>query len=239
MEANNAYELSRYFIENVLIQEQQIRNGINTRTMSGRLRTNWKHVCYYNSIHNNKGRSSLLSSVSSSLHDHQRYFSHKSREVYLTHVDGSGQSHMVDVSLKDHTSREASAQAIVHVGAEIANLIHRNEIKKGDVLALARIAGILAAKRTSELIPLCHNIVLSSVNVKAKLDLHNSNVILVSTVRSFGQTGVEMESLTAVTMAALTVYDMCKAVSHEISIKEVYLLSKTGGKSMDYRREIK
>lgn len=151
----------------------------------------------------------------------------------LTHVDGQGKATMVDVSAKDVTKREAVASATVEVGAEIAKLIAENNIKKGDVLTVAQIAGILAAKRTSELIPLCHNIALSSVKVQATLDQQRQAVQLQAKVCCSAQTGVEMESLTAVTIAALTVYDMCKAISHDIRITNVKLLKKTGGKS-DY-----
>lgn len=165
-----------------------------------------------------------------------RYFS-QTTDKELSHVDVDGQLHMVDVSRKQSSTREASGRAIVDVGAEVATLIHRNEVKKGDVLAVARLAGIMAAKRTSELIPLCHNIVLSGIDVSAQLNLSDNSVVLVSNVRCLGQTGVEMEALTAVTMAALTVYDMCKAIHHGISIREVHLLRKTGGKSSDYRRD--
>lgn len=179
--------------------------------------------------------SAIISGLSST---HCRFYGKMTDGKELSHTDGKGKSHMVDVGQKKITIREASAQAIVHVGPEVAALIHDNQMKKGDVLAVARLAGIMAAKRTADLIPLCHNIVLSSIDVKAQLDLSNSNVILVSTVSSVGQTGVEMESLTAVTVAALTVYDMCKAVTHNISIGEVILLRKTGGKNADYNRSV-
>lgn len=179
----------------------------------------------------------IFLSSTSSLYalDLRRCFSRRS-DKELSHVDGSGQSRMVDVGQKKPSVREASAKAIVHVGPEVASLINKNEVKKGDVLAVARLAGIMAAKRTSDLIPLCHNIVLSCIDVNAQLDSNNCDVVLISNVRCVGQTGVEMEALTAATVAALTIYDMCKAITHDISIREVHLLKKTGGKSSDYIR---
>lgn len=156
----------------------------------------------------------------------KRNYCHNSEK--LTHVDQYGKATMVDVSEKQPTNREATARAIVDVGPRIAQLIEANSMSKGDVLTVAQIAGIVGAKRTSELIPLCHNIALSSVKVNATLD--GNQVLLIATVRCSGQTGVEMEALTAVAVAALTVYDMCKAVSHDIAIKDIRLWSKTGGK---------
>ncbi len=149
----------------------------------------------------------------------------------FTHVDDQGKAHMVDVGNKTATSRIAIAKAKVYVGREIAELIKANSIAKGDVLSVAQIAGIMAAKRTSELIPLCHNIPLSSVNVKTDLDLIKSTVNIQSTVKCEGKTGVEMEALLCCTMAALTVYDMCKALSQDIVIGDVMLMHKFGGKT--------
>ena len=147
----------------------------------------------------------------------------------LTHVDDKGQAAMVDVGNKDVTTRTAMAQAVVEVGAHILDLIDQNSLKKGDVLTTAQLAGIMAAKRTSELIPLCHNIPLSHLKVDLKLDKRTNAVIIMATARCEGRTGVEMEALTAFTLSALTVCDMCKAVSHDIVISEVKLLLKTGG----------
>lgn len=139
---------------------------------------------------------------------------------------------MVDISSKIPTSRTAIARATIYVGSEIFALVQDNQIKKGDVLTVAQIASTLAAKRTSELIPLCHNILLSSVRTEFKLDERSASIEITTTVNCEGKTGVEMEALTAVSLAALTIYDMCKAVSHEMAIKEVRLLSKSGGKSL-------
>ncbi|KAJ6648701.1 Molybdenum cofactor biosynthesis protein 1, partial [Pseudolycoriella hygida] len=149
----------------------------------------------------------------------------------FTHVDKYGKAHMVDVSGKSITSRTAVARASVYVGRKIAELIHANSIAKGDVLSVSQIAGIMAAKRTSDIIPLCHNIPLSSVNVKTELDLENSTVNIQSIVQCEGKTGVEMEALLCCTTAALTVYDMCKALSQDIVIGDVMLLHKVGGRT--------
>ncbi|XP_037821971.1 molybdenum cofactor biosynthesis protein 1 isoform X1 [Lucilia sericata] len=155
----------------------------------------------------------------------------------LTHVDATtGKASMVDVSEKPVTTRDAQAMAQIYVGPAVAQLIHSNNLKKGDVLSVAQLAGILGAKKTSDLIPLCHNITISSVKVNAKLDLENHIVVLDATVRCCGQTGVEMEALTAVSVAALTVYDMCKAITHDMIIKEIKLISKSGGQRGDFRR---
>nr|NP_788494.1 molybdenum cofactor synthesis 1, isoform C [Drosophila melanogaster]Q8IQF1.1 RecName: Full=Molybdenum cofactor biosynthesis protein 1; Includes: RecName: Full=GTP 3',8-cyclase; AltName: Full=Molybdenum cofactor biosynthesis protein A; Includes: RecName: Full=Cyclic pyranopterin monophosphate synthase; AltName: Full=Molybdenum cofactor biosynthesis protein C [Drosophila melanogaster]AAN11896.1 molybdenum cofactor synthesis 1, isoform C [Drosophila melanogaster] len=154
----------------------------------------------------------------------------------LTHVDGQGKAQMVDVGAKPSTTRLARAEATVQVGEKLTQLIADNQVAKGDVLTVAQIAGIMGAKRTAELIPLCHNISLSSVKVQATLLKTEQSVRLEATVRCSGQTGVEMEALTAVSVAALTVYDMCKAVSHDICITNVRLLSKSGGKR-DFQRE--
>lgn len=143
---------------------------------------------------------------------------------------------MVDVGYKKATQRVAIARASVFVGYEIAQLIVANSVAKGDVLSVSQIAGILAAKRTSELIPLCHNIPLSSVDVRAALDAEQRCVVIHATVNCEGKTGVEMEALMAVTTAALTIYDMCKALSQDIVIQNVMLLKKTGGKVNYHRR---
>lgn len=155
----------------------------------------------------------------------------------LTHVDEEGRAAMVDVGNKEVTTRIAMAQAVVEVGAHILHLIGQNSLKKGDVLTTAQLAGIMAAKRTSELIPLCHNIPLSHVKVDMKLDEDHHAVIITSTARCEGRTGVELEALTAAAISALTVYDMCKAVSHDIVISEVKLMFKTGGIRGDFERK--
>lgn len=161
---------------------------------------------------------------SSTLTNIQRHF------CQLTHVDSDGKAKMVDVSDKPDTNRGATAKAIVEVGPKIADLIQANNMSKGDVLSIAQLAGIIGAKKTSELIPLCHNIFLSSVKVNAVLNKKENAVEITATVCCTGKTGVEMEALTAVSIAALTVYDMCKAVSHDIVIKNVRLFEKFGGK---------
>lgn len=150
----------------------------------------------------------------------------------LTHVDNSGRASMVNVGVKAESERTAVAMATVVVGKEVAELIADNNIKKGDVLVAAELAGVLAAKHTWELIPLCHTIILSHVEVRAKLV--GDVVELVGSAKCIGRTGVEMEALTAVTVAALTVYDMCKSVSHNMVISDVKLLSKTGGSKGNY-----
>ncbi|XP_017059071.1 molybdenum cofactor biosynthesis protein 1 isoform X2 [Drosophila ficusphila] len=156
---------------------------------------------------------------------------------HLTHVNAQGKAQMVDVGAKTSTTRLARAEATVQVGEKLTQLIAANELAKGDVLTVAQLAGIMGAKRTSELIPLCHNISLSSVKVQATLLQEEHSVRLEASVRCSGQTGVEMEALTAVSVAALTVYDMCKAVSHDICITNVRLLSKSGGKKNFQREE--
>ncbi|XP_065170805.1 molybdenum cofactor biosynthesis protein 1 isoform X1 [Atheta coriaria] len=161
-----------------------------------------------------------------------RYYS-----THLTHVDETGKARMVDVGDKKISSRSAHAQGTVHVGSKITQLIQENALKKGDVLSISQLAGITGAKKTSELIPLCHNIMLNSVQVEAILDAEKESVVITSTVKCDGKTGVEMEALTAVTIAALTVYDMCKAVSHDITITDIHLVSKTGGARGDYDRK--
>jgi cyclic pyranopterin phosphate synthase len=149
----------------------------------------------------------------------------------LTHYDGTGRIRMVDVSSKPATVRQASASARVKMSARALRAAKRNP--KGNPLEIARIAGIRAAKQTAELIPLCHPLLLSHVDVKA--DFCKDGVDLASTVRSTGATGVEMEALTAVAVAALTVYDMCKALDRGIEITNIKLLEKSGGKSGTYR----
>lgn len=150
----------------------------------------------------------------------------------LSHFDRAGRAAMVDVSAKAATVREASASAFVEMPAAVVRALPDNP--KGDPLEVARIAGISAAKRTSELIPLCHQVPLSHVEVQA--DVCENGVQITSRVRTSAQTGVEMEALVAASIAALTVYDMCKALDKGIRIREVALESKSGGKSGDYRR---
>ena len=149
----------------------------------------------------------------------------------LTHYDEKG-IRMVDVTAKEVTTRRAVASGRVLLSSETIAILRKNENPKGNPLEIARIAGIMAAKRTSELIPLCHQINLSKVNVTAELD--ETGVLITAEAVTNAQTGVEMEALTAVSVAALTIYDMCKAVQKDIQITEIHLESKTGGKS-DYK----
>ncbi|WP_027962092.1 cyclic pyranopterin monophosphate synthase MoaC [Halomonas halodenitrificans] len=155
----------------------------------------------------------------------------------LTHLNARGEAHMVDVADKPESRREASASGDISMRPETLALLAEGGLPKGDVLATARIAGIQAAKRTHELIPLCHALALSRVTVDFRLDEAESRVAVTATCRLNGRTGVEMEALTAVSVACLTLYDMCKAVDKSMEIGAVRLDTKTGGKSGDYRRE--
>jgi cyclic pyranopterin phosphate synthase len=155
----------------------------------------------------------------------------------LTHLDEHGQAAMVDVSAKATTVRTAVAQAEVHMLPGTLAAIRDGNAPKGDVLAAARIAGIMAAKRTPELIPLCHTLLLSKVTVDFDLDEVRNCVVITSLVRCTGQTGVEMEALTAASVAALTIYDMAKALEKTMTITNLRLLEKQGGKSGDWQRE--
>ena len=155
----------------------------------------------------------------------------------LTHLDAEGRARMVDVSAKDETARTATAAATVTMGPETLALIRAGDVPKGDVLAVARIAGIQAAKRTAELIPLCHPLPLSSAEVELRLDGEKNAVAITATCKVTARTGVEMEALTAAAVAALTVYDMCKAVDRGMTIGEVRLLHKAGGKSGTWTAE--
>jgi cyclic pyranopterin monophosphate synthase len=150
----------------------------------------------------------------------------------LTHLDADGAARMVDVSAKAVTAREAVAAGRITMAADAAQAIAAGLVKKGDVLAVARVAGIMAAKRTAELIPLCHPIPLSAVTID--FTLHEDGVTVTATARTAGQTGVEMEALTAATAALLTVYDMAKALDKGMVIGDVRLLAKRGGKSGDW-----
>ena len=155
----------------------------------------------------------------------------------LTHIDDSGQARMVDVGAKEVTERIAIAEAIIDLQPETLKLILEGGHKKGDVFAVARIAGIQAAKKCSDLIPLCHPLMLSSVKVDLEANTDNNQVRITSTCKLAGQTGVEMEALTAASVAALTVYDMCKAVDRGMTIHSVRVLEKAGGKSGHYKHE--
>ncbi len=154
----------------------------------------------------------------------------------LTHIDETGAAHMVDVGAKSVTERVAVAGAVVSMQAETLQLLQRGGHKKGDVMAVARIAGIQAAKKCADLIPLCHPLMLTSVEVSFETDVDNSCVLIEARCKVSGQTGVEMEALTAVSIAALTIYDMCKAVDRGMQIHSLGLLEKRGGKSGHWRR---
>ncbi len=155
----------------------------------------------------------------------------------LTHIDASGNAHMVDVSSKDVTTRVAVATGRIMMQAETLRLIETGNAKKGDVLGVARVAAIMAAKRTHELIPLCHPLALSQVSVELTVNDAGPSVDVSARVKTSGQTGVEMEALTAVSAACLTVYDMVKAVDRAITITDIMLNEKTGGKSGSFTRE--
>jgi cyclic pyranopterin monophosphate synthase len=154
----------------------------------------------------------------------------------LTHLDSEGRARMVDVGDKPASDRRAVARAVVRVSPETARLVKAMDAPKGDVLGTARIAGIQAAKRTSELIPLCHPLALSFVGVEGAVDTNAGEIVLTAEARTTGPTGVEMEALTAAAVAALTVYDMVKGVERGAEIAEVVLLEKSGGRSGEWRR---
>ncbi len=155
----------------------------------------------------------------------------------LTHLDASGAANMVDVSAKTVSSRTAIAEGSVVMQQETVALIRQGDAKKGDVLGTARLAGIMAAKRTHELIPLCHPLLISKVKVDCELDENLPGVRVSAEVKVSGQTGVEMEALTAVSVACLTVYDMLKAAEKGMTIEGVRLVEKSGGASGDWRAE--
>jgi cyclic pyranopterin phosphate synthase len=155
----------------------------------------------------------------------------------LTHLDASGQARMVEVGEKPDTLREAVARGEVHMRPETAALIQSGGLPKGDVLAAARLAGIMGAKRTPDLIPLCHPISLTGADVSFTWDDARGRLLVEASARTVGKTGVEMEALTAVTVAALTVYDMCKAVDKQMRIDAIRLVRKTGGRSGSFEAE--
>jgi cyclic pyranopterin monophosphate synthase len=155
----------------------------------------------------------------------------------LSHVNSSGEAKMVDISLKGETVREAVAKGSVIMQPATLEQVNNASMKKGDVLAVARVAGIMAAKKVPDIIPLCHMIPIDSITIDFDLTA-NDRIGITSTVKSTGRTGVEMEALTAVTVAALTIYDMCKAVEKGMTITNIYLETKTGGKSGAYHRKV-
>jgi cyclic pyranopterin phosphate synthase len=152
----------------------------------------------------------------------------------LSHFNAEGRARMVDVGDKESTAREASARAVVYLNRATFELVRDGKLKKGDVLAVAQVAGIMAAKRTSELIPMCHTVSLTSCDISFAADEASSTITITSRARCTGETGVEMEALCAASVAALTVYDMCKAAQRDIRIGDIVLLTKSGGKSGDY-----
>jgi cyclic pyranopterin phosphate synthase len=158
-----------------------------------------------------------------------------SKEPRLSHIDNAGRARMVDVTAKDETVRVAVAKGRVVMQPETLHLLLRGEIAKGNVLTTAQVAGVQAAKKTSELIPMCHPLLLTGIDVELEPDEAASAVEITATVRTTGKTGVEMEALTAVSVAGLTVYDMCKAVDRGMQVEAVRLVSKTGGKSGDWQ----
>lgn len=154
----------------------------------------------------------------------------------LTHIDESGRAKMVDVGAKAETQREATAEGIVRMKPQTLELIKSGQIKKGDVLSVAQVAGVMGAKRTPDLIPMCHPIQITGVDFSFTINDRESSITIGATVRTFGRTGVEMEALTAVSTAALTIYDMCKAVDKGMVIDGIALVRKSGGKSGLYER---
>ncbi|MBM4447855.1 MAG: cyclic pyranopterin monophosphate synthase MoaC [Chloroflexi bacterium] len=149
----------------------------------------------------------------------------------LTHLDESGRPKMVDIAGKPDTHRQAVARGLVRMQPDTLGLIKKGQMAKGDVLSVAQLAGIMAAKRTPDLIPLCHPILISDVRIDFSIDDKESTVAITTTVESTGKTGVEMEALTATAVAALTIYDMCKAVDRGMRIESLRLVKKSGGKS--------
>ncbi len=155
----------------------------------------------------------------------------------LTHLDAEGRARMVNVGGKPDSSRLARAEGSISMTAETLDVIVRGSLKKGDVVAAARIAGIMAAKRTPELIPLCHSLVLNDVRIEIEVDRSIPGLRVTAWAEASGKTGVEMEALTAVTVSLLTIYDMAKSVEREMEISQVRLVEKRGGKSGDWKRQ--
>ena len=155
----------------------------------------------------------------------------------FTHIDQNGNAWMVDIGRKEETVREAAASGKIHMSRECFERVSRGTVEKGDVLGTARIAGIMGAKKTSELIPLCHNLNLTKLSVDFEMRPDECAIQAFCTAKTVGRTGVEMEALTGVSCALLTIYDMCKAVDKTMEIGEIMLLRKSGGKSGDFVRE--
>jgi cyclic pyranopterin phosphate synthase len=155
----------------------------------------------------------------------------------LSHLDAEGNARMVDVTSKDVTERVATARGAIFMRAETLDLILEKKVEKGDVFSVARVAGIMAAKKTAELIPMCHPLNLTSIVVDFTAEKHPPRVEIETTVRVSGKTGVEMEAMTAAAVAGLTIYDMCKAVDREMTLGEIRLVKKSGGKSGTFIRK--
>lgn len=156
----------------------------------------------------------------------------------LTHINEEGRARMVDVSEKSDTTREAVAVGTITMKKETLDRIKEGSISKGDVLSVAQVGGIMGAKSTPHIIPMCHPIMISGCDISFKIDSDNNKIEITATARTFGKTGVEMEALSAVTMAALTIYDMCKAIDREMIISDIMLLKKSGGKSGIFERKV-
>ena len=152
----------------------------------------------------------------------------------LTHINNEGRAKMVDVTDKTVTNRLAVAEGIIYMEKETVSAILGGTVKKGDVLSVAQVAGIMAAKKTSEIIPMCHPLMLTGADIS--FEIVETSIIIRATVKCKGETGVEMEALTGVSVAALTIYDMCKAIQKDMVIGEIKLIEKSGGKSGDYKR---
>ena len=157
----------------------------------------------------------------------------------LTHFNKEGRARMVDVSGKNDSLRIAIAEGEIIMRPSTLKMIKDKEISKGDVLGVAQVAGIMAAKKTNEIIPMCHPLLLSSININFEIDEEKNRVIIQSQVKTMGKTGVEMEPLTAVSVAALTIYDMCKAVDRGMTIQDIHLVEKSGGQSGHYQGKSK
>lgn len=153
----------------------------------------------------------------------------------LTHINEKGYAKMVDISEKDDTVRCAVASAKIHVSGETLQRVKNGDMKKGDVLSVAQIAGIMGAKNTSTIIPMCHQINLVGCDLEFNINEDENYIEILSTAKSMGKTGVEMEALSSVSIAALTIYDMCKAIDKRMVISDIHLLEKTGGKSGDFK----
>lgn len=154
----------------------------------------------------------------------------------LTHINEDGRARMVDVSEKEDTSREAIAKGAVYMNRETLERIREGSIKKGDVLSVAQVGGIMGSKNTPHIIPMCHPIMISGCDISFKLDFDKCKLDITATTKTVGKTGVEMEALTAVSVAALTIYDMCKAIDKGMIISDIMLLKKSGGKSGLFER---